>query len=51
MADEDTEHVSVGCEIWCDPAISASILDDLRNAVGDILDAYDEDDISDYGVG
>jgi hypothetical protein len=50
MTDDD-EHVSVGVEIQCHPDVRDEILSQLRDAVGEILDGYSDEEVSDYGIG
>jgi hypothetical protein len=38
-------------EILCHPDVADQILAQLRDAVGDILDGYSQDQIADYGIG
>jgi hypothetical protein len=47
---EDPGFRNVGVEIICHPDVADDIAQQLRDAVGEILDGYTEDEIFDYGV-
>ncbi|WP_327072019.1 hypothetical protein [Kitasatospora sp. NBC_01302] len=51
MDDEvEPEFRSVGAEILCHPEVADEIAQRLRDAVGEILADYSEDEIADYGT-
>jgi hypothetical protein len=41
---------NVGCQIVCSPEAADEIAQRLREAVGEILDDYTDDDVFAYGV-
>lgn len=49
-ADDDHGFRSIGCQIVCSPEVADEIAQRLREAVGEILDDYTDDDVFDYGV-
>ncbi|MFI6731276.1 hypothetical protein NRF20_01825 [Streptomyces sp. R-74717] len=49
-ADEDPGFRHIGCQIVCSPEVADEIAQWLREAVGEILDDYTDDDVFDYGV-
>lgn len=46
----DPEFRRVGVEIVCHPDVADALAQQLRDAVGEILDGYTEDEIFDYGI-
>jgi hypothetical protein len=40
----------IGCEFICIPEVAEDLRRDLRDAVGEILEAYTAEEIIDYGV-
>ena len=46
----DEETVSIGCEFICVASVAQDLREQLRFAVGEILEDYTEDEIIDYGV-
>jgi hypothetical protein len=49
-ADDDPGLRNIGCQIVCSPEVADEIAQRLREAVGEILDDYTDDDVFDYGV-
>lgn len=49
-ADDDPGFRSIGCQIVCSPEVADGLAQQLREAVGEILDDYTDDDVFDYGV-
>jgi hypothetical protein len=49
-ADDAPGFRSIGCQIVCSPEVADEIAQRLREAVGEILDDYTDDDVFDYGV-
>ncbi|MFE7046033.1 hypothetical protein ACFU9X_43625 [Streptomyces atratus] len=49
-AEEVPANEDPGCQIVCSPDVADEIAQRLRDAVGEILDDYTDDDVFDYGV-
>lgn len=45
------ETVWVGCDIICTAEVADDLRRDLMDAIGDLLTAYTDEEIIDYGVG
>lgn len=45
-----SELVWLGCEIICIPEVAEDLRMDLRELVGELLEAYTDEEIIDYGV-
>ncbi|MFE4798268.1 hypothetical protein ACFRFL_25095 [Streptomyces sp. NPDC056708] len=48
--DADPGFRNIGCQIVCSPDVADEIAQPLRDAVGEILDDYTDDDVFDYGI-
>ncbi|WP_069766856.1 hypothetical protein [Streptomyces sp. LUP30] len=49
-ADDDPGFRNIGCQIVCSPEVADEIAQRLREAVGEILEDYTDEDVFDYGV-
>lgn len=49
-ADDDPGFHNIGCRIVCSPEVADEIAQRLREAVGEILEDYTDEDVFDYGV-